>query len=150
MPWCRRAAWGQSFGPSSRCCLSSKWSYTRLYTEWQSVRRYGQVRVLARRGYTWACTRRWTGLRWRATKLGVKEQAIRKRIQRGTLAHDKDDDGRVHVYLAPEGGATGTVSVLTLVWIRWSKVCRTRSCTYGKRPRTGRRRLAARTPSSCP
>ena len=43
-----------------------------------------------------------------AARLGVKEQAIRKRIQRGTLAHDKDDDGRVHVYLDPEYGATGT------------------------------------------
>ena len=43
-----------------------------------------------------------------ATKLGVKEQAVRKRIQRGTLAHHKDEDGRVHVYLDPEYGATGT------------------------------------------
>ena len=43
-----------------------------------------------------------------AARLGVKEQAIRKRIQRGTLAHDKDDDGRVYVYLNPEYGATGT------------------------------------------
>ncbi len=43
-----------------------------------------------------------------AAILGVKEQAIRKRIQRGTLAHDKDDDGRVYVYLDPEDGATGT------------------------------------------
>src|SRR5918995_3537769 len=40
-------------------------------------------------------------------RLGVKEQAIRKRIQRGTIAHDKDDDGRVYVYLDPEDGATG-------------------------------------------
>ena len=36
-------------------------------------------------------------------RLGVKEQAIRKRIQRGTLAHDKDENGRVYVYLDPEG-----------------------------------------------
>jgi hypothetical protein len=42
-----------------------------------------------------------------AIRLGVKEQAIRKRIQRGTLAHDKDEDGRVHVYLDPEYVATG-------------------------------------------
>ena len=42
-----------------------------------------------------------------AARLKVKEQAIRKRIQRGTLAHDKDDDGRVHVYLVPEDRATG-------------------------------------------
>ncbi len=33
-----------------------------------------------------------------AARLGVKEQAIRKRIQWRTLAHDKDDNGRVHVY----------------------------------------------------
>ena len=43
-----------------------------------------------------------------AARLGVKEQAVRKRIQRGTLAHDKDDDGRVYVYLDPEDGPTGT------------------------------------------
>ena len=30
-----------------------------------------------------------------AAKPGVKEQAIRKRIQLGTLTHDKDEDGRV-------------------------------------------------------
>jgi len=28
-----------------------------------------------------------------AARLGVKEQTIRKRIQRSTLAYDKDDDG---------------------------------------------------------
>ena len=43
-----------------------------------------------------------------AARLGVKEQAIRKRIQRGTIAHDKDEDGRVYVYLDPKDGATGT------------------------------------------
>lgn len=43
-----------------------------------------------------------------AVRLGVKEQAIRKRIQRGTIAHDKDDGGRVYVYLDPEDGSTGT------------------------------------------
>ena len=31
--------------------------------------------------------------------MGVKDDAIRKRIQRGTLNHDKDPDGRVFVYL---------------------------------------------------
>ena len=41
-----------------------------------------------------------------AVRLGVKEQAVRKRIQRGTLLHDKDDDGRVYVYLDPEGRST--------------------------------------------
>jgi 5-methylcytosine-specific restriction endonuclease McrA len=34
-----------------------------------------------------------------AERLGVKEQAIRKRISRGTLPHDKDKDGRVYVYI---------------------------------------------------
>jgi hypothetical protein len=34
-----------------------------------------------------------------ARRLGVKDDAIRKRVQRGTLEHDKDLDGRVYVYL---------------------------------------------------
>ena len=34
-----------------------------------------------------------------ARRLGVKDDAVRKRIQRGTLEHDKDSDGRVFVYL---------------------------------------------------
>jgi hypothetical protein len=38
-----------------------------------------------------------------AERLGVKEQAIRKRIARGTLAHDKEPDGRVYVYIDTEG-----------------------------------------------
>ena len=53
-----------------------------------------------------------------AARLGVKEQAIRKRIQRGTLACDKDDDGRVYVYLDMEDRATGTggdASISTLL-----------------------------------
>jgi excisionase family DNA binding protein len=37
-----------------------------------------------------------------AERLGVKEQAIRKRIQRGTLQHDKDETGRVYVYIDAE------------------------------------------------
>ncbi len=36
-----------------------------------------------------------------ARRLGVKDDAIRKRIQRGTLEHDKGEDGRVYVYLDP-------------------------------------------------
>jgi hypothetical protein len=36
-----------------------------------------------------------------AQKLGVKEQAIRKRIQRETIPHDKDETGRVYVYFNP-------------------------------------------------
>jgi len=51
-----------------------------------------------------------------AERLGVKEQAVRKRIARGTLHHTKDEDGRVYVYLVPsdtdakpeaEGNSTG-------------------------------------------
>jgi hypothetical protein len=34
-----------------------------------------------------------------ARRLGVKDDAIRKRIQRGSLQHDKGLDGRVYVYL---------------------------------------------------
>jgi hypothetical protein len=34
-----------------------------------------------------------------ASRFGVKDDAIRKRIQRGTLEHDKGPDGRVYVYL---------------------------------------------------
>jgi excisionase family DNA binding protein len=36
-----------------------------------------------------------------AERLGVKEQAVRKRIARGTLHHTKDEDGRVYVYRRP-------------------------------------------------
>ena len=31
--------------------------------------------------------------------LGIGTDAVRKRIARGTISHEKDDDGRVHVYL---------------------------------------------------
>lgn len=34
-----------------------------------------------------------------ARRLGVKDDAVRKRIQRGTLSHEKGGDGRVYVYL---------------------------------------------------
>ena len=40
-----------------------------------------------------------------ARRLGVSESAIRKRVQRGTLQHLKDRDGRVYVYL--DMGETG-------------------------------------------
>jgi len=42
-----------------------------------------------------------------AACLGVKEQAVRKRMQRGTLSYDKDEDGRVYVYLDQEEGDNG-------------------------------------------
>ena len=34
-----------------------------------------------------------------AHRLGVKEDAIRKRIQRGSMRHEKADDGRVYVWV---------------------------------------------------
>jgi len=42
-----------------------------------------------------------------AERLGVKEQAIRKRIQCGTPQHDKDETGRVYVYLNPNDTVEG-------------------------------------------
>jgi hypothetical protein len=38
-----------------------------------------------------------------ARRLGVSEGAVRKRVTRRTLEHDKGDDGRVYVYLDTEG-----------------------------------------------
>jgi hypothetical protein len=34
-----------------------------------------------------------------ARRLGITESAIRKRVQRGLLGHDKEVDGRLYVYL---------------------------------------------------
>jgi predicted ArsR family transcriptional regulator len=34
-----------------------------------------------------------------ARQLGITESAIRKRVQRGLLEHDKEPDGRLYVYL---------------------------------------------------
>jgi excisionase family DNA binding protein len=34
-----------------------------------------------------------------AERLGVTQDAVRKRISRGTIRHDKDHDGRIFVYL---------------------------------------------------
>jgi excisionase family DNA binding protein len=41
-----------------------------------------------------------------AQRLGVKEDAIRKRIQRGTLRHEKTQEGRVFVWLDATSDAT--------------------------------------------
>ena len=38
-----------------------------------------------------------------ARRLGVSEGAVRKRVARGTLAHEKASDGRVYVYLDAKG-----------------------------------------------
>ena len=34
-----------------------------------------------------------------ARQLGITESAVRKRVQRGLLGHDKEPDGRLYVYL---------------------------------------------------
>ena len=34
-----------------------------------------------------------------ARRLGISEGAVRKRVTRGTLQHEKEDDGRVYVFL---------------------------------------------------
>jgi hypothetical protein len=36
-----------------------------------------------------------------AAALNVSQDAVRKRIARGTIAHDRDESGRVHVYVSP-------------------------------------------------
>jgi excisionase family DNA binding protein len=36
-----------------------------------------------------------------ARALGISQDAVRKRIARGTISHDRDESGRVLVYLAP-------------------------------------------------
>jgi uncharacterized coiled-coil protein SlyX len=36
-----------------------------------------------------------------ADALDISQDAVRKRIARGTIPHDRDDSGRVHVYLSP-------------------------------------------------
>jgi uncharacterized coiled-coil protein SlyX len=36
-----------------------------------------------------------------AAALNISQDAVRKRIARGTIPHDRDDSGRVYVYLAP-------------------------------------------------
>lgn len=41
-----------------------------------------------------------------AGRLGISEGAVRKRVTRGTLRHDKEPDGRVYVYL-DEGATRG-------------------------------------------
>ena len=36
-----------------------------------------------------------------AERLGISENAVRKRVQRNTIEWDRDADGRVYVYLSP-------------------------------------------------
>lgn len=53
-------------------------------------------------------------LREAARVLGISKEAVRKRVSRGTLAHEKGEDGRVYVSLPegdvymPAGGDEGT------------------------------------------
>lgn len=44
-----------------------------------------------------------------ARQLGVSEGAIRKRVNRRTLEHDRDEDGRIYVYL--DGATRGVDDV---------------------------------------
>ena len=43
-----------------------------------------------------------------AGRLGVTQDAVRKRIARGTIRHEKDEDGRVFVYLRAADTGLGT------------------------------------------
>jgi hypothetical protein len=43
-----------------------------------------------------------------AQRLGITKEAVRKRISRGTLRSDKDEDGTVRVYIPPSGTPSGT------------------------------------------
>lgn len=42
-----------------------------------------------------------------ARRLGVQEQAVRKRIKCGTIRSDKDKDGRVYVYVSEDSTGEG-------------------------------------------
>ena len=46
-----------------------------------------------------------------AENLGISEDAVRKRIQRGTLAHHRSSDGHVYVYMDNHAGAQQETSV---------------------------------------
>jgi len=46
-----------------------------------------------------------------AGNLGISEDAVRKRIQRGTLAHHRSSDGHVYVYMDNHAGAQQETSV---------------------------------------
>ena len=45
-----------------------------------------------------------------AARLGVTTDAIRQRIKRGTIPHEKGEDGLTYVYLTPSGDVTDTVT----------------------------------------
>lgn len=43
-----------------------------------------------------------------AERLGLTQDAVRKRVARGTIRHDKDQDGRIYVYVAPSDTSSKT------------------------------------------
>ena len=45
-----------------------------------------------------------------AARLGVTTDAIRQRIKRGTIPHEKGEDGLTYVYLTPSEDVTATVT----------------------------------------
>jgi predicted ArsR family transcriptional regulator len=45
-----------------------------------------------------------------AAKLGISKEAVRKRITRGSLRSDRDEDGTVRVHLPADRTASGTAS----------------------------------------
>jgi hypothetical protein len=45
-----------------------------------------------------------------AKRLGISESAVRKRVERGQLPHEKDDNGRLWVYVRPEETESETSS----------------------------------------
>jgi hypothetical protein len=49
-------------------------------------------------------------IRGAAARFGVSESAIRKRIDRGTLRHDKGSDGRIYVYVDTVADAVADTS----------------------------------------
>ena len=43
-----------------------------------------------------------------AGRLGLTQDAVRKRVTRGTIRHDKDQDGRIYVYVSPSDTSSKT------------------------------------------
>jgi excisionase family DNA binding protein len=44
-----------------------------------------------------------------AERLGVTQDAVRQRVRRGTIEHERTDDGRVYVYLTEDDAQPDTV-----------------------------------------
>jgi len=44
-----------------------------------------------------------------AKRLGVSEGALRQRVHRGTIEHERDEEGRVYVYITPDDTHENTV-----------------------------------------